>query len=570
MAHPFESPTPASGITIQPGESLVDYMERIRPRNGAPVAQEPSIASRVATAVSPYVPDYAREIMGTDKPLASYSRDFPERAEFVNRISETLGQKVISDGAGGKISPAEYAAVQMGMKPNEVTEKYAARTLLPFFSGEQDMEGMQGQMARMVLEKLKSQSLAGADRKFTGQTLAEREGRMVSPLSEGRYVTSAGMDENLAAQGSYNLLSTMSRDPRYQPNYAGAMSGIASTVGSIASLALAGGDSEPGTVGGDTNDLFYYRNILSKTNPAQARALEGIYWDNQMKKGQASKQYRSSFDGGFSPQASYTTGEGMARQFNDTANWLGFAQEMVIPQVLSGTPMYTPAMRHPGLLGTENYDPGKTLRTVAADLNREVPIVPEGGHPVRARSDAQQAEKNIRAYLDPQLRKFINEYPLYQRSYNKFIDGIPGTLGTGLEPFKVQKYSFPSPALNMAANLPKYYMDLPTVLSLGAALPYAAAKGTAGAVAKTAAKDIATDMLYQEVPIGAGLHLAEQPYSSDPMRFFQPIKTGDVLDEKGMPADPNDSRYPEYHQNMTAGHQKLLDGLLKYGVQTNR
>jgi len=552
-----------STAVAQPGETLAEFFERVRPTGVN--SGTPSVASQVAGAVNPYVPDSVRQIMDTESPLSSYAGDFEGSPEFSDRLTQTMSRKVIADGAGGMMSPAEFAAVSMGMKPGPITTQYAARVLMPYFSGQKDMEGPQAETARMVLKKLKSQSMAGEDRQFTGQTLKERESRRISPMSDGRYITSEGMDQNLAAQQSLNLLSTMSRDPEFQPNYTNLVSGGLGAIGAMGGALLSGGET-----GGEAGELAYLRNVVSRTNPRQARAQEALYWDKQAEEGQASRQYKSSFGGGSNPQTSFTTGEGMARQFNDSANYLSYAQEILLPQILSGTPMYTPASRHPGLLGTKDFDPGKLLRTATADLHREVPIVPERGDPVEARANAQKAESDLRKYLDPQLRRFINEYPLYQRSYNNLIDSMPGTLGDGLEPFKVDEYSFPSPALNLVATAPKYYLDAPTVATLGAAAPFAMARGTAGAMAKMAAKDMFTDMAFQEYPLGAGLHFAEQPYASDPMQFFKPIKVGDVLDDKGMPANPNDPRYPEFFDAFTKGQQKLLGGLLDYGVQNYR
>lgn len=551
------------------GEGLQDYLQRMQP----PRQRDQTLGETVKEAVSQYLPYYGQEMLGTAKPLTAYSRDFPEMEDFRSRVSKTLKEsKVIRGelplrfpGEPDAVTPAEYAATLMGLDPDEAGVEFATTALLPHFLGEAKPDAPFAKEAQEVLVKLRAQGMGGEEQVFPGQTLAQREARITGPLQDGRYTTSEGLDKNLAATRAFNLLSTLQQSPQFRPNYANAASGVLPLIGAAMSLPF--GQGEEGTVGGDTWEQFWNRNVVSNENPVRARVLEALANERLADEGEFAGQYRSSVTGGYYPQTSWTTAEGMDRQSNDNANQNAFWNEYVLPQFFVGTPVYTPATRHPGLQGTPEFDRGKALRSVIADSLREVPIVPEGVTPAEAETVGRQAKE----YLDQQSRQFMHNYPMYQRAWNSVLDGLTGPGGEALnDALRVQEYSYPSPALNYAANAPAYWLDAPTIATLGVSLPLAAAQGSVGSVVRAAGKDMLRDAAMFEAPLVTGIHMADEPYSSNPGALFQAIPAiqGDVLDADGRPADPNAENYPELLRQHREKQKKILGGLLDYGVRT--
>ena len=527
-----------------PDEDLGDYLQRMQPARG----RDSTLGEDVAQAVSPYAPYYAQEWLGTAKPLQSYPKDFPEMDDFRSRVTKTFNESKVVRGDSGQeegLTPAQYAATLMGFDPDEVGVRVANAALLPHFLGEAKADAPFANEAKLVLQKLKDQGMGGAEEVYPGQTLSQREARRTSPLQEGRYMTSEGLDKNLASTRAFNLLSTLQQDPALRPNYANAVSGVLPLIGSA--IAMPFGQGEEGTVGGDTWDQFYNRNFVSNENPVKARVLEALNNEKLADEGEFSGTYRSSVTGGNYPQTSWTTSEGMDRQSQDNSSGTSYIQETLIPQFLSGTPVHNQA-----------------LRSLIHEHAREVPVVPEGGNP----DEAATKRRELQGYLDSQGRQFINNYPVYQRNWNSVLDRLGGPIGDAAnKALRVEKYSFPSPAANFAATAPKYMLDLPTIATLGMAAPAAIAQGTGKALAKAAVKNAAVDLATQEAPFAAGIHMSEEPYASDPGALFKPIQEGDVTDASGKPADPSASNYPELLRQHQERQKKLLGGLIDYGVR---
>lgn len=478
------------------------------------------------------------------KPLSDYYATLsgPEADDFRKRAWQAFVQEPsIRAGEGQSLSPANWLMGEM-VNPNsamymsgddetaalgrvhQVYEHLAGKS-----RGDQTIE----EAARSVLAKLREQSPGGKSEAFPGQTAEQAQARS-KPLQESRYQTSEGMDANLKALRALNVLSTFDESPEYRPAY----SGIDANMLSIPAMMNTGFYNKPGDPGHDIRHLAYLRNLHSIGNPAEARMKEALYWDNLAQQGANEGVYRDSLFGGYYPQYSWTTTAGMQNQSEmDRANYLS-RFEKGKDLLLSGMP-------------SEQW---QQLTHLANSLHREVPVVAPGTTP----EEVAAMRNALMKVFAEQEQRFVDEYPLYQRKWNDTVGQVPG--------MKVEEYSYPSPALNNVAMAPKYYVDAPTMATLGYAIPASLARGTIGALAKGLATDFVRDQVTAEQPFAAAMYTAHPPYNTDFSKLFQPMEggTGNVRNEDGTLADPNASNYRENWERFQSERAKRIEQLLEF------
>lgn len=528
-----------AGIHAGMDESLISYLRRMQPTQTP--ANEPGIAdaaAEVGTEIGQQVlPYYAQEMAGIAKPLHSYSQDFPEMGEFRQRVEAALDRPVIRDGER-LMSPAEYAAREIfgdDVSPQQVA--MSRQIMAGQLSGEQPNQALAGPIKNALLE-LRKQGIGGPEAQFAGQTLAQREARRVSPLQDGRYITSPGLDANLAATRVYNVLSAMQTDPEIMPPTADMASGVLPLIGSTLAGVL-NPSGEEGTVAGDTWQQFENRTLTSAENPVRSRVLEVLNNERLAEQGEFEGQYRNSLTGGFYPQTSWTSGVGMGRQATDNSNLNSYLSETLLPQAFSFSPV----------VGT---DKSPMIRQLAGDLLREVPIVPEGA----SQEEVESAQQKMASYFGSQEDQFKHDYPIYQRRWNDAMDNL-GEAGLGklATSMKVDKFSYPSPLLNSVATAPKYWLDPVTLGTLGAALPFSMAKGTAIPMLRAMAKDFVLDQRFEQ-PFAMGLHMSQEPYKSSPSNLLSSYEG--ALEVDGRKVDANDPDYELLRAKHRDQQKKLL------------
>lgn len=522
---------------MEPGKdsSLIGYLAGL----------VPSIPTRAFTEAPEYQP-----VSAEPKPLSAYPADFPEMRQYQQLASKAFHTARVIRHGDKLLTPAEYLIQMAGEDTDPETAASLSEHLLasvePYLTGVKIPDQTPASdTAKRVLEKLKAQSVVGNEQVFPGQTLKQREARRTGPMQEGRYMTSEGMDQNLAATRVLNLLSATQADPELSPDTASPTSAVLSGIGAAFAYPLAafsgGLQGEDNFLGKETIDMAHRRLGTAAVNPLQARIQEAIYQDQKAQEGTDIGQYRSGFQGGFYPHAQWTSGKGMVEQANyDNANLNTMASATVLPQFFSGTP-------------TLGGDDSATFRNLAYNLGREVPVLPEG----LSAEEANQAREELREYLDAQERRFHNEYPVTQRAWN---DTTIGQL------WPAKQYSFPSPMTNTLANSWKYWLDPATIGTLGAGAVVGAARGGGNALIRTlahGAKDFIRDTATIEVPATAAMYSAQQGMS--PSDLFQPMKTSDVTDTEGNPARPDDPNYGFYLGQHEDRQKKRLGRLIEFG-----
>ena len=537
-------------VTAGADEKLADYLRRMQPTQTP--ANEPGIAdaaAEVGTEIGQQVlPYYAQEMAGIAKPLHSYSQDFPEMGEFRQRVEAALDRPVIrvqiegppkegESSAYKLMSPAEHAAREIygdDVSPQQIamTRQIMAGQL----SGNKPEPALAGAIKNTLLT-LRNQGIGGTEAEFPGQTLAQREARRTSPLQDGRYITSPGLDANLAATRAYNVLSAMQTDPEIMPPTADMASGLLPLVGAALTNPLGQPNTDPNDI--TSWDQFYNRSIASISNPARSRALEAIANDRLAEQGEAAGQYRSGLTGGYYPQTSWTSGVGMSRQAMDNSSLNSYLSETLLPQAFSFSPV----------VGT---DKSPMIRQLARDLLREVPIVPEGA----SQEEVESAQQKMASYFGSQEDQFKHDYPIYQRRWNDAMDNL-GEAGLGklATSMKVDKFSYPSPLLNSVATAPKYWLDPVTLGTLGAALPFSMAKGTAIPMLRAMAKDFVLDQRFEQ-PFAMGLHMSQEPYKSSPSNLLSSYEG--ALEVDGRKVDANDPDYELLRAKYKDQQKKLL------------
>lgn len=398
------------------------------------------------------------------------------------------------------------------------------------FAGQRHGDADTQAAASAILDRLKQHAPHGEREVFPGWTEKQRSDSMPAAHGEQRYAISPGMRQNLNALTAYNLLTALNDTPEHSPAWAG-------TGGAL--LTIPAALNQGGTPGSDIRKLTALRWAEHARNPASARLKEALYWDDLAQEGLRQKQYRDSMFGGYWPQYSWLNPTGMANQAEYDRSNLMTRFEKGKDTLLFGMP---PA-QWSGLSDAANY------------MLREAPVVPEG----MSAEDATKFRHELQNVFDQQEHALTNNYPIIQENWNAAMDYVPG--GNLL---KAKEYSFPSPAWHNAATAPIYWLDAPTMTTLGMAAPAAiASKGVMpvlGAIGADFLRDQPVEQAY-----GAGLYLNSPPYSDNPAKFFQPQEHGDVTDSEGRPAlpgRPGDSTYRTHWQNYQDTRAKKIEELL--------
>jgi hypothetical protein len=438
-----------------------------------------------------------------------------------------------------RITPAQFLrekiaseAQERGLTMSPEHVEAGLQTVFNHMIGAKAGSPMAVRMSRAVLNELKGQSPVGDPddptssthkRSFAGQTLKQREDRRRDWFQDGRFMTSAGLDNQLEALRAYTLLGALEDDPKLKLPMFNSSGNFLSAAGMInpGNPRQWFGKSDPTTdPGAGIRHLAYLRNVHSPlASPVEARQLEALYWDRLGDRARGQEgQYRSSLEGGYYWPYSFLNDAGMGRVSEDRANFLSNTDENV-----------SQYLRDWNMWGGQQ---GRELSRLGALVSREVPIVPEGVAPEQTRDIQDQ----FRKLSNQTHQRLIDEYPLWQEQYNKLM---PGTA------MDVKEYSFPSPAWNSLATAPAYSLDTITASTMGLGLPANIAKsGVRGAT-----RGLLTDFVLDqpsEQGFGAGFYSANN--DGDLSGFFQPFTKSNVSDDPGKPGDGGQYRKQFYEE----------------------
>jgi hypothetical protein len=444
-----------------------------------------------------------------------------------------------------RVTPAQYLreeivgrARKRGAELSPEAIEAALGNIFNHMTGQKAGDPLTVELSQYALRRLKGESPVGdaPTKAFAGQTLSQRADRRRDGFQDGRFITSPGLDTQLEALRAYTLLGAMEDSPDLQLP----MFNLSGNINSVVALPYAVGNpmnwgtSDPTVdAGAGIRHLIGLRNGYSFVDPVGARRSEAEYWARLGDKAKAQEgQYKSSAEGGYYWPYSFMSDAGMAHQGEtDWANALT-AVDKKKDMVLSDMNMW----------GGEE---GKRLMHLGNQLNREVPIVPEGATP----EETRQARELFRQLTNQTENRMIDEYPLYQEAWNK---AMPGTA------MDVKEYSFPSPAWNTVANAPKYSVDLPTILSFGSAAPGIIRKSGIRGLASLYAADAVLDQATMEQPYAMTLHSANN--DGDLSNYFKPFPQSNVSDDPGRPGDSTyRADFGQFKEKQRDSIRKLLE-----------
>jgi hypothetical protein len=284
--------------------------------------------------------------------------------------------------------------------------------------------------------------------------------------------------------------------------------------------------------GAGIRHLIGLRNGTAIVDPVAARRAEAEYWTNLGEKGRQEGQYKSSAEGGYHWPYSFMSDKGMAHQTEQ--DWANALTSIDKNKDLTLSDM--------NMWGGEE---GKRLIHLAHQLNREVPIVPEGAIP----EQTEAAREALRKLMNQTEQRTIDEYPLAQENWNAYTPGF----------MNVSEYGFPSPVTNSLLTAPKYSVDLMSGVTMGPAFAGAFRKSGLKGLAQMYATDAAMDQLTMEQPYSLALHSANN--DGDMSNYFSPIQASNV---KAEPGRPGDSQYRAAFNDFKAEQRKVIDELLRY------
>lgn len=527
----------------------------LRQDGGLQSAYQSSPVIRPPLAAKDYLPRAAQEYFYTDprEGLVNAASDPRSPRPFVPPVSDYWSQlqgpevdefrrraglvyttaPVIRVGDGKFVSPMEYLqselskhggyrppSMQMQPGATESPGPVAPELQLDLmskvgkhFAGEQAGDADTQDAARFLLDTLKAHAPGGERELFPGMTEDQRQQRTFGNSVDQRYTTSENMDQNLRALSAYNLLATLDETSEHKPSYTG-MDSLLLTIPANLNVGAAGAGlfnvngnaqamaslSKPGDPGHDIRNLTAMR--WNTENPALSRIQESLYWNDLSQKAQQDRLYRDSFFGAYFPQYSWMTGQGMVNQAEmDRSN--------VMTRLEKDKDRY-----FSGLTGED----ATSMSWLGDHLQRPVPVVKPG-------MNIQELIAMRNLYdetMAQQEQRLTNEYPRYQRTYN---DWMPGTA------MDVKEFSYPSPMWNNVVSAPKYWLDVPTLATLGASVPLAAAQGGLGGLAKSVVADFMRDQATTEQPFAAATYTSQSPYNTNPGMLFRPQEFGHITKE---------------------------------------
>lgn len=394
-------------------------------------------------------------------------------------------------------------------------------------------------LSRLALKRLKGESPVGdaPTKAFAGQSLAQRADRRRDNFQDGRFITSPGLDTQLETLRAYTLLGAMEDDPELALpmfNQSGQINSLVAMPYAIGNPMNWGTKDPTVDAGAGIRHLIGLRNGTAVVDPVSARRQEAEYWTNLGDKAKANEgQYKSSLEGGYYWPYSFMSDKGMANQTeSDWANALTSIDKNK-DLTLSDINMW----------GGEE---GQRLVHLGHQINREVPIVPDGSTP----EETEQMRELFRKLTAQTEQRTIDEYPLAQEVYNSYV---PNAL-------KVKEYSFPSPVTNSLLTAPKYSVDLMSGVTMGPAFAGAFRKSGMKGLAQMYATDAAMDQLTMEQPYSLALHSANN--DGDVSDYFSPMQASNV----GVaPGRPGDSQYRAGFNDFKAKQRsETIDKLLKF------
>lgn len=493
------------------------------------------------------------------------AKDFHGRAEY-----QYFASPVIREGSGETMSPSDWVrrkaqADGLNEEDANLVEEGVFRHLVGQKADGDAFSGISsaiGPMAKGLLDRLREHTPGQPKAQYPGWQEKDRNFAAGDDWLDGRYAMSPGLKASLNAQRAHGILSALQSDPIHRPDWSttgsslvaipgAALSGLYNTARHMLTDAQVTKEDEHTEWAKGAMHLGYLRNLLSQANPAEARMREAAYWDRLADERNKTNRYRSSTFGGYGPGESWMTTQGMGSQADgDTSNYLTYAEKL----------------KNLGFSGVNvvSGDQGRALREVIGDLYRPAPIFPNTAIPEEAGRIGDVLDRWSRG----EEQQYIAEYPLGQRRWNESVGSlIPGT--------RVNEYSLPSPIHNNVAMAPKYWLDVPTLATLGAMAPRAIATGGGRALLQGLMADYARDQATLEQPMAAAMWASQPPYNTNADLMFQGIdyKTQGVVpvfpeqfnaDGTRVMADPNSPDYPQHYQSWRESQQKLLDEILSY------
>jgi len=521
-------------------------MADLAPKLGYKPPMEPGVS---AWGAAPAGPGGAPVAMKPRMLAEDFGPIGPESSNYLQMARQAFyDQPSINSGNpdSPRITPAQYLREELAAQAQRVMVKMppeqVERILENVFNhmtGQRAGNEKVVELSRNALMRLKGESPVGdaPTKAFAGQTLGQRADRRRDNFQDGRFITSPGLDTQLESLRAYTLLGAMEDSPELQLP----MFNTSGQINSLVALPYAVGNpmnwgTKDPTVdaGAGIRHLIGLRNGHAIFDPVGARRAEAEYWTQLGDKAKANEgQYKSSAEGGYYWPYSYMSDVGMARQSED--DWANALTSIDKNKDLTLSDI--------NMWGGEE---GQRLIHLGNQINREVPIVPEGSTP----EETERAREAFRKLTSQTEQRMIDEYPLYQETYNKWM---PGTF------LDVKEYSHPSQAWNSIANAPKYSVDLMTAASLGAAAPGVYAKHGIKGLAGMYAADAVMDQATTEQPYSMLLHSANN--DGNMANYFSPIQQSNV----GVaPGKAGNSQYRAGFDDFKAKQRENINFLLDF------
>ena len=383
---------------MEPKPNYVDEL-RYRSERDAAIAnqrrrEQASVRNRVPYLLQGFLPE---GLFGKPETIAeSASESSPALDSYRQRVLEVFANHTIYMG-GQPTTPMEF--VKQGFLagfPETGDEEQAAQqealaASLAITVGEALVNPAEASpeiadFAKGLMLQLAS-NVEGPQASNPAATESELADRVTPGMIFGHdkdYVTSEGMEKNLANLRALNLFQAMQDGPL--------------TPVTANPLALAGAAIGATSLTPDNLRIVGYR-LGSGLSPAESRAKEALYWDDQYGKSLRDNAYKDQFFGAYFPKYSNTNFTGVANNSeNDRANYY-----TAMLQRLGGHVLRIAG----GNTGRDARNAEDRIQGYLDKAVRAVPVMPDFAD----RARGEQAIRSLKKYQESQPRTFTRWMP---------------------------------------------------------------------------------------------------------------------------------------------------------------
>lgn len=340
-----------------------------------------------------------------------------------------------------------------------------------------------------------------------------------------RYRLTSEGQQGFQAERVLNLFSTF-QNGRHRPVFAD----VGSRVAGIPAAAF----------GGNWMANENLKLAGNRFNTPEGRLNESLYWWNR---GRPDGTAADSFTGAKYPSLSSTTMEGITTKLDSTDNFIPLANQGIFEQAIYNRD-----------LSPDQFSRLMKLRN--NQLRSVTPINPEGAKP----EDLRRLRRDLRDF-QANSRGWANAYAPF---VTKHLPSPEAWAGYPAEKIPEVKPTFLPPAYEMAANLPTDYLDMQTVLGLGAAMRPGLFGHAATGLAQDLPQELGTGLAFTSVNTrnDAG---GETPGLFDPQKTS--LVTYNEGPRMGFPVPADDPNYGRYYEDARGQRKNVLRDILDRGTK---